>query len=633
MDGAAVASGHQPGLTFTAPEQLFADQERESRWRARVNGLAMGLPRSAGQRPERSVLGSNRSGTYELWLWDRADDTFRQATSRDAGTEHGELSADGEWLWWFSDIGGNEFGRWVRQPFHGGPAHDVAPEAGDGVASGLALGHGPNGPVAVFALAVQEGIAVWRQFDGQPAEAIYRHDQDGMSGPLSTDATRVAIRHSEHGDASTPGIRVLDVATGHSVAEMRDEGKLLCPIGFAPRPGDPRLLVRHERYGRDELLLWDTDTGHQREITIELPGQLDAIWLDADNLAVRHTHHGRATLHRCRLDGSELTQIGPDEGCVLGVARRPDGALEYSWTSSQTATRIYHWTPEQGTTLMFPDDEQAPPDGAPASLDWVEGPGGPIPVLVVRPTTAPTGPGRTLFWLHPGPDLDDADVYSPRLAVWADAGWTVVSTNYRGSTGYGAGWRQAIVGRPGLTELEDLAAVHDWAIAEGIADPDACMLAGSSWGGYLTLLAAGLQPQRWRGGVGIVPVTDHAMSYELGQEPLRAMARALFGGAPDEVPDRYTAASPLAVAEQVRAPIAIIAGQNDTRIPIQQIDAYAEKLAALGRPPAVYRFGGGHGSQVSGTLEDFLRISVAFAEAVMHEELGGATPTSGRQPA
>lgn len=136
-------------------------------------------------------------------------------------------------------------------------------------------------------------------------------------------------------------------------------------------------------------------------------------------------------------------------------------------------------------------------------------------MLVVRPQNAPTTPDRTLFWLHPGPDLDDADVYSPRLAVWADAGWTVISTNYRGSTGYGAAWRQAIVGRPGLTELEDLAAVHDWAVGQGLADPQACLLAGSSWGGYLTLLALGLQPERWRGGIGVVPVTDHAMSYEL----------------------------------------------------------------------------------------------------------------------
>lgn len=632
MDAAVgAAEAARPGLSFTVPARLFADDAREQRWRARVNGLRVDLPRSAARRPDRAVLGSNRSGTHELWLLDRAADTFTQATQRDSGTELGELSADGEWLWWFRDDEGNEFGRWVRQPFTGGPAEDVAPEAGDGVASGLALGHGPHGPVAVFALAVREGIAIWRQYEGQPAEAIYRHEQDGMTGPLSQNATRVAIRHSEHGDASTPGIRVLDVNSGDSLAEVRDEGKMLTPIGFAPQDGDPRLLVRHERHGRDQLLVWDTDTGAQHELDIDLPGQIDGIWLDTEHLALRHVHHGHTTLHRFRVTDGELTQIGPDDGSVLAIGAGTDGGVDYIWTSSQKAPQAYRWHPGSGSSPLFAP-EQAPPDGYPATGQWVEGPGGSIPVLVLRPTEAPAEPGRTVFWLHPGPDLDDADVYNPRLAVWADAGWTVISTNYRGSTGYGAAWRQAIVGRPGLTELEDLAAVHDWAVGTGLADPAECVLAGSSWGGYLTLLALGLQPQRWRGGVAVVPVTDHAMSYELGQEPLRAMARALFGGSPDEVPERYTAASPLAVADHVRAPVAIIAGENDFRIPIQQIDAYAEKLTALGRPPAVYRFGGGHGSQVSGTLEDFLLISVTFAEAVLAAEPGTATPTHGRQP-
>ncbi|MBN9801168.1 MAG: S9 family peptidase [Actinomycetota bacterium] len=632
MDEAAVAAGDKPGLTFTPPTELFADPERERRWRARVTGTTLGLPHSAARRPERSMLGSNRSGTHELWLWDREADSLVQATERESGTEHGALSADGEWLWWFNDTGGNEFGHWVRQPFDGGTAKAVAPEAGDGIASGLALGHGPRGAVAVFALAVREGIAVWRQFEGQPAEAIYRHEQDGMSGPIAPDGSRVAIRHSEHGDASTPGIRVLDVDSGDSVAEMRDEGKQLLPIGFAPAAGDPRLLVRHERRGRHELLLWNTDSGEQQELAIDLPGQVDGIWLDAETLAIRHTHHARVTLHLCRADGSDLREIGPSDGSVLDVERRPGGALEYSWTSSQKAPRVYRWSPSDGSQPLFPDSPDAPPDGAPASVEWVDGPGGPIPVLVVRPQNAPSTPGRTLFWLHPGPDLDDADVYSPRLAVWADAGWTVIATNYRGSTGYGAAWRQAIVGRPGLTELEDLAAVHGWALSQGLADPQSCLLAGSSWGGYLTLLALGLQPERWRGGIGVVPVTDHAMSYELGQEPLRAMARALFGGSPEEVPERYAAASPLAVAEHVRAPVAIIAGENDTRIPIQQVDAYADKLSSLGRAPAVYRFGGGHGSQVSGTLEEFLLISVSFAEAVMAVAPGAPTPDTGLQP-
>src|SRR3712207_4425328 len=70
-------------------------------------------------------------------------------------------------------------------------------------------------------------------------------------------------------------------------------------------------------------------------------------------------------------------------------------------------------------------------------------------------------------------------------ALWLDAGFAVVHVNYRGSTGYGSAWRDAIEGRPGLTELEDVAAVHDWAVSCGFADPATCVVDGWSWGGYL----------------------------------------------------------------------------------------------------------------------------------------------------
>ena len=61
---------------------------------------------------------------------------------------------------------------------------------------------------------------------------------------------------------------------------------------------------------------------------------------------------------------------------------------------------------------------------------------------------------------------------SPRSArLWVDAGFAVVEVNYRGSTGYGSAWRDAIEGRPGLTELEDVAAVVDTCVAAGHRRP------------------------------------------------------------------------------------------------------------------------------------------------------------------
>src|SRR3712207_9003496 len=100
-------------------------------------------------------------------------------------------------------------------------------------------------------------------------------------------------------------------------------------------------------------------------------------------------------------------------------------------------------------------------------------------------------PYGTAFLVHGGPEAADDDSYRARRAAYVDAGYAVVHVNYRGSTGYGSAWRDALTGRPGLTELEDVAAVYDALAAEGFLDPSRALISGGSWGGVLTLLAPG----------------------------------------------------------------------------------------------------------------------------------------------
>jgi dipeptidyl aminopeptidase/acylaminoacyl peptidase len=195
-----------------------------------------------------------------------------------------------------------------------------------------------------------------------------------------------------------------------------------------------------------------------------------------------------------------------------------------------------------------------------------------------------------------------------------DAGFVVVEVNYRGSTGYGSAWRDAIEGRPGLTELEDVAAVLDACVAAGTVDPRRVVVEGWSWGGYLALLAAGTQPRRWAGALAGVPVADYLTAYADEMEQLRAFDRALFGGSPQERPEVYRASSPLTYVDDVAAPVLVLAGENDPRCPIRQVDTYLAALAAGGRVHyEVSRFDAGHGSLV---VEESMRhaaTEVAFA--------------------
>ncbi|HLC01714.1 MAG TPA: prolyl oligopeptidase family serine peptidase, partial [Anaerolineales bacterium] len=79
-------------------------------------------------------------------------------------------------------------------------------------------------------------------------------------------------------------------------------------------------------------------------------------------------------------------------------------------------------------------------------------------------------PHPTIFEIHGGPPAHDRAAFSPLVQAWVDHGFAVVLVNYRGSTGYGKTWRDALEGDPGFTELGDIAKVHDWVIRAAPGD-------------------------------------------------------------------------------------------------------------------------------------------------------------------
>jgi dipeptidyl aminopeptidase/acylaminoacyl peptidase len=165
----------------------------------------------------------------------------------------------------------------------------------------------------------------------------------------------------------------------------------------------------------------------------------------------------------------------------------------------------------------------------------------------------------------------------------------------------------------GLIELEDIAAVREWAVTSGLADPARLVLTGGSWGGYLTLLGLGTQPDAWALGIAAVPVADYVTAYHDEMEALKALDRTLFGGSPEEVPERFEASSPITYVDRVRVPVYISAGVNDPRCPIRQIDNYVDRLAARNAVHEVYRYDAGHGSLVVEERIKQVRLELAFA--------------------
>ncbi|MFF9314920.1 prolyl oligopeptidase family serine peptidase [Streptomyces sp. NPDC014748] len=571
-------------------------------WEKRFRAPRVSLPDWAEDAPHRSLFVSNATGTYELYAWDRATGGQRQVTNRPNGTTDGVLSPDGEWIWWFDDKDGDEFGVWRRQPFTGGPDDPAVPGLAPSYPAGLALGR--DGRTAVVGRSTDEDgttIHLARLGAGEePGETveIYRHRESAGVGDLSHDGTLIAVEHTEHGDAMHSALRVLR-PDGVTVAELDDTkgGTVelgLEVLGFAPVAGDTRLLVGHQRRGRWEPLVWDVATGEETDLALDLPGDVSAEWYpDGSGLLVVHSFEARSELFRYDLATRALTRIDTPPGTVSGATARPDGSVEYLWSSAAEPPAVRSTT---GGVVLDPPGMKCP-GSVPVHDVWVDGPGGRIHALVQKPEGA-TGPLPTVFDIHGGPTWHDSDSFAAGPAAWIDHGYAVVRVNYRGSTGYGREWTDALKHRVGLIELEDIAAVRDWAITSGLADPDRLILTGGSWGGYLTLLGLGTQPDAWTLGIAAVPVADYVTAYHDEMEALKALDRTLLGGTPEEVPERFEASSPLTYVDQVKAPVYISAGVNDPRCPIRQIDNYVKRLESRGAPHEVYRYDAGHGSLV-----------------------------------
>ncbi|AWK10359.1 S9 family peptidase [Streptomyces spongiicola] len=580
-------------------------------WEQRFRAPRVSLPDWAEDAPHRALFVSNATGTYELYAWDRATGEQRQVTDRPNGTTDGILTPDGRWIWWFSDTDGDEYGVWMRQPFGGGPDEPAAPGLEPSYGAGLALGR--DGAAVVGRSTDEEGTTIHVVRPGCAPLEIYRHRESAGVGDLSHDGTLLALEHTEHGDAMHSALRIVRL-DGTPVAELDDTkgGSTelgLEVLGFAPVHGDTRLLVGHQRRGRWEPMLWDVASGEETDLALDLPGDVSAEWYpDGSALLVAHSFEARSELWRFDPATRELARVDTPAGTVSGATARPDGTVEYLWSSAAQPPKVRSTA---GREVLDPPGMKAP--GSVGVEDvWVEGPGGPIHALVQRPRGE--GPFPTVFDIHGGPTWHDSDAFAAAPAAWVDHGYAVVRVNYRGSTGYGRAWTDALKHRVGLIELEDIAAVREWAVASGVADPARLVLSGGSWGGYLTLLGLGTQPDSWALGLAAVPVADYVTAYRDEMEALKAMDRTLLGGTPEEVPERYRASSPLTYVDEVKAPVYISAGVNDPRCPIRQVENYVDRLAARGAVHEVYRYDAGHGSLVVEERIKQVRLELAFAE-------------------
>eukprot|EP00929_Paragymnodinium_shiwhaense_P084163 TRINITY_DN44990_c0_g1_i2.p1 TRINITY_DN44990_c0_g1~~TRINITY_DN44990_c0_g1_i2.p1 ORF type:complete len:742 (+),score=54.70 TRINITY_DN44990_c0_g1_i2:62-2227(+) len=191
-----------------------------------------------------------------------------------------------------------------------------------------------------------------------------------------------------------------------------------------------------------------------------------------------------------------------------------------------------------------------------------------------------------VLFIHGGPNARDHWGFSPVCQLLTSRGMAVLQVNYRGSTGLGRRWVQlGMDGAFAAAMQHDIEDAARWAVAKGIADPARLAIVGASFGGYAALYQMTLgATHSWRAGVAICAVSAVGKAGALGfrGDPIvKQYWRQVYGDAATDMA-KAKAASPLFHVDQVKAPVLVIHGAKDQRVPVQMSDQLAAALRAKG---------------------------------------------------
>lgn len=190
-----------------------------------------------------------------------------------------------------------------------------------------------------------------------------------------------------------------------------------------------------------------------------------------------------------------------------------------------------------------------------------------------------------MLLVHGGPfGIRDDYEFSPEVQFLATRGYAVLQVNYRGSGGFGAAFEQLAVNEIGLKMQDDLTDAAQWAVAQGVADPARLGIMGSSYGGYAALRAVTREPDLFKVGVAMFAPSDLPRQLAHYREnPEYSYAYAFWAqrvGDAEKDRVRLDKVSPVNAVAKIRAPLFIVYGDNDPRIPYAQSADFVRALRA-----------------------------------------------------
>ncbi len=189
-----------------------------------------------------------------------------------------------------------------------------------------------------------------------------------------------------------------------------------------------------------------------------------------------------------------------------------------------------------------------------------------IPAWYYVPRGADSTTRKVIVSVHGGPEGQERPGFSALYQYFLSRGYAILATNVRGSTGYGKTYTHLDDVRKREDSVKDLAYAVEWLKKEGKADPKRIAVMGGSYGGYMTLAAITLYPDLWAAAVDTVGIANWE-SFLKNTSGYRRRQREVEYGRLDRDIDFLRSISPMAKVDRIKAPLFVIAGRNDPRVP------------------------------------------------------------------
>jgi dipeptidyl aminopeptidase/acylaminoacyl peptidase len=598
---------------------------------------------------------SDITGAVELWTVPAAGGWPEQLTGLDGDVSAVRWSPDGRWLVFTSDYGGNERRDLYRVPARGGavekltdtPLSETEPRfAPDGKRLAFTADPDRDSVFQLFVLDLESG-----------KQTRLTHEAVTVQSPVwSPDGRTLALNRS--GDDERGDLLLLDAATGGKVVvEPMVAGGILWPEAFAP-DGSALLLRGRNEAGFLQLAVLELSPASEAGKPPKPKGPpafigpgdwdvVEAAWTRAGIYALRN-EGGSTGLLWLPAPQDRPVDLLPAEGAMshlsldragrrLALLREDVNRPADVWVGD-LAVAAGNERPAPGTPATLRDSLRQVTFSLPAGVkagdlaagemaSYASFDGTKVHALLLRPPVERLGsPPPAVVCVHGGPDLQQTRSYSPYQQALAEAGFAVLAPNYRGSAGYGKAFQDANHKDWGGGDLKDLVAGVRHFGARKVLDPERVGITGGSYGGYLTLLALARTPDVWKAGAESFGMPDLVIDYQL--------TRSRFGpwyetqmGTPRADGALFRERSPLPYLEDVRAPLLVFQGANDTSVPKAESDLLTAVLKGLNKPCEYVVYDDeGHGFTRRRNLVDHDRRAVRFFVEHLRRIPAGSRP-------